>query len=85
MAAHCYCKDCSHNGGGFSQLSLVLDEAAVTVEDPENLVVTYGVQGTESGLVKRKSFCGRCGCTLFTKTDLYKEKVFVAASLMEGG
>lgn len=85
MTAHCYCKDCSLNSGSFSQLALALDEAAVTVEDPENLVVTYSVQGTDSGLAKRKSFCGRCGCTLFAKADLYKEKVFVAASLTEGG
>lgn len=64
---------------------LLFDEPAITVSDPENLIVMYDISGTESGIGKPKYFCGRCGCTLFTKPGSYSGKAFVRSSLVEGG
>lgn len=85
ITAHCFCEHCSQHAGGLSQLTMLFDSDAVTVEDPENLIVTYNVTGTASGQGKPKSFCGRCGCTLFTKPVFYEGKIFVRASLIPGG
>lgn len=63
----------------------MFDESALTVSDPEGLIVIYDISGTASGLGKPKYFCGRCGCTLFTKPGFYSGKVFVRGSLVEGG
>lgn len=85
ITAHCFCEHCSQNAGGLSQLTMLFDGDAVTVEDPENLIVTYNVTGTASGQGKPKSFCGRCGCTMFTRPAFYEGKIFVRASLIPGG
>lgn len=36
------------------------------LKDPDSLVARYIIKDTISGLPKEKSFCGHCGCTLFT-------------------
>ena len=45
---------------------IVCKASEVTVEDPENLKVCWDIKKTQSGDVKEKHFCGRCGCTLWT-------------------
>lgn len=36
------------------------------LKDPYGLMTRYTISDTVSGLPKKKGFCGRCGCTLFT-------------------
>lgn len=81
----CFCTDCTTIAGGPSQLILFFDEAAVTVEDPEKLTVTYEIPDAAGGQGKPKYFCGRCGCSLFTRPANRSGKILVRAGLVEGG
>ena len=45
---------------------IACNASEVTVEDPENLKVCWDIKKTQSGDIKEKHFCGRCGCTLWT-------------------
>ncbi|KAH8145190.1 uncharacterized protein LAJ45_10750 [Morchella importuna] len=82
---YCYCKHCSAGAGGLYQLNFAFNETAVTIEDPQKLMAVYIITGCESGKPKPKYFCGKCGCTMFTKPEALPGKMFVKGSLVEGG
>ncbi|OQV10584.1 hypothetical protein CLAIMM_14561 [Cladophialophora immunda] len=82
----CYCLDCQKGAGGPCQIVLGYNATEVSVKDPESLINKYIIEKTQSGHVKEKHFCSRCGCTLWTVPMHHGgTKWMVRSSLVEDG
>ncbi|KAL7268333.1 hypothetical protein RUND412_009047 [Rhizina undulata] len=84
-ATNCFCKYCSKNSGAPYSTLIIFDQSVVSVEDPENLMTIYSMNGTDSGKPKPKSFCSRCGVTLFEQPAIFENKMVIRTSLFDGG
>ncbi|KAK2749283.1 hypothetical protein FQN55_003608 [Onygenales sp. PD_40] len=82
----CYCKDCIKNGGAPYQIMGKFNKEQVKLQSGDELVGTWVVKKTTSGIEKHKLFCNRCGCTLWTIPMSHKgEKFIVRTALLEDG
>ncbi|KAK2786859.1 hypothetical protein FQN52_007600 [Onygenales sp. PD_12] len=62
------------------------NEEQVKLQSGDELVGTWVVKKTTSGIEKHKLFCNRCGCTLWTIPMGHKgEKFIVRTALLEDG
>ncbi|KAF5024462.1 hypothetical protein F66182_3402 [Fusarium sp. NRRL 66182] len=63
----CFCEHCSKGAGGTHQLigKFAAKDVQVTTA-AGNDITTYTLTDTASGNSKEKSFCSKCGCTLWT-------------------
>ena len=76
---HCHCGQCRrHHGAAFSSHGGV-PEDRVTVKDPAAVLRDY-----RSGAVVR-SFCSRCGSSLFWRSDRYPGHLEVAIGALDDG
>lgn len=77
LAMTCYCLDCRKNSGSSGQLLAKYETDDVTIDDPQGQLTTYVIEKTQLGKPKDKLFCGKCGCTIATKPQVYEGKVTI--------
>ncbi|KAK2809606.1 hypothetical protein FQN50_003660 [Emmonsiellopsis sp. PD_5] len=82
----CYCKDCIKNAGAPYQILGKFNKEQVKVHSGDELVGTWVVKETTSGIEKHNVFCNRCGCTLWIIPMIHKgEKFILRTALLEDG
>ena len=82
----CYCIDCAKNAGAPYQIIARFVKSNVNIVEGEDLLQTWVVLKTTSGVEKHKVFCKRCGCTLWTNPMVLKgQKFMIRTSLVDGG
>ncbi|KAK7217340.1 hypothetical protein V2G26_005343 [Clonostachys chloroleuca] len=80
----CYCKNCARAGAGYS-INYMVDQANVTIKDPNGALQTYVDTKTTSGKPMDRLFCGKCGSAVLSQTTDGKStgKVFLKATLFD--
>ncbi|KAH6892572.1 Mss4-like protein [Thelonectria olida] len=82
----CFCNHCSKGAGGANQILAKFATKDIEVVGNEDDMAKYELKDTSSGQVKEKSFCRRCGCTLWTIPASAKGKFhLVRTALLNGG
>ena len=72
FCAHCHCSMCRRNHGAGYVTWFGVDRAGLTIEAGEAQLAHYA--SSEHG---RRSFCERCGSSLFCESDRHPEQVDV--------
>ena len=80
FACHCHCENCrrAHGAGVVTWVGHQRDE--LVFDEGEDLLLRYL---SESGATR--SFCGRCGTTLFYESERWPGEVHVAAGALAEG
>jgi hypothetical protein len=78
MFAHCHCPDCRKFSGSAFSAILVTESDGFAVVAGEDHLVAF-----ESSPGKRRSFCQRCGCHLFSRAEHRPGMVFVRAGSLD--
>lgn len=81
----CYCLDCRKNSGHLGQIIAAYDTEKVEIIDGANQLREYLITATDSGKLKHKEFCGRCGCTIRAILESVPGKSFVRSTLLDEG
>ncbi|KFA56279.1 hypothetical protein S40293_00028 [Stachybotrys chartarum IBT 40293] len=82
----CYCEHCSKGAGGTNQIIAKFTHEDVRISAQDGSIQDYILSETASGAPKTKSFCGTCGCTLWTVPQSATGKfLIVRTSLIDGG
>ncbi|KAH7121525.1 Mss4-like protein [Dactylonectria macrodidyma] len=82
----CLCEHCSKGAGGTHQVIAKFATKDVQITDESTAIRQYNLTDTASGNVKEKSFCGTCGCTLWTIPGAAKGVYhLVRTSILDGG
>lgn len=76
-SVHCYCKDCRKNSGALGQITSSYSSTNFEISDDESVLKEYTIKKTASGFPKKKNFCGKCGCTIFTVPMKFDGQIIV--------
>ncbi|ANB14627.1 hypothetical protein AWJ20_2232 [Sugiyamaella lignohabitans] len=79
----CYCSDCRKGSGHLGQILAKYNESDVKIHDDKKVLKEYIVTATQSGFIKKKLFCGECGCTLLTIPTKHEGLYMVRSTLMD--
>jgi hypothetical protein len=79
FCAHCHCSICRRSHGAGFVTWFALPRAQLRITEGESELVRY--QSSEHGT---RSFCGRCGSSLFFESTLGGDRVDIALANMEG-
>ncbi len=79
FSGHCYCTDCQkETGGGHGTIAAVPD-ATVRVTGP---ISTFSKLGA-SGQPNQRTFCSKCGSTLFSRPQAYAGMTLLRAGTLD--
>ncbi|KAF7552838.1 hypothetical protein G7Z17_g4014 [Cylindrodendrum hubeiense] len=82
----CFCEHCSKGAGGTHQVIAKFATKDVQISDLGAAIRQFGFTDTASGNRKEKSFCGTCGCTLWTIPGAAKGVYhLIRTSILDGG
>ncbi|KFA65799.1 hypothetical protein S40285_10399 [Stachybotrys chlorohalonatus IBT 40285] len=85
-SGRCLCGSVRKGAGGTNQIIAKFTHDDVRVSDELGSIREYTLSDTASGAPKIKSFCGTCGCTLWTVPQSAKGKfLIIRTSLIDGG
>ena len=79
FCAHCHCSICRRSHGAGYVTWFAVPRAQLRITEGESELVRY--QSSEHGT---RSFCGRCGSSLFFESTLGGDRVDIALANMEG-
>lgn len=79
FCAHCHCSMCRRNHGAAFVTWFAVPPEQLAIETGAAEIVRHA--SSEHG---RRSFCGRCGTSLFCESDRYPDRVDVALGVMDG-
>jgi hypothetical protein len=79
FCAHCHCSICRRNHGAGFVTWFVVPREQFTFQSGETDLVRF--QSTDHGT---RSFCGRCGSTLFCESTNHPEVIDIVLANMEG-
>jgi hypothetical protein len=77
--AHCHCSMCRRNHGAAYVTWFGVPRAALTLDAGEKDLVRY--ESSEHG---SRSFCGRCGSSLFCENTLHPDRVDIPLAAISG-
>ncbi|MEI9890844.1 MAG: GFA family protein [Caulobacteraceae bacterium] len=76
---YCWCRDCQYFGAGNATVNIVFPKAGVTVEGEVSVYESLA----DSGNRMRRSFCPRCGTSLFSAAEPRPHLVIVRAGALD--
>jgi hypothetical protein len=79
FCGHCHCSMCRRNHGAGFVTWFAVSREALQLERGGDALVHYA--SSEHG---RRSFCGRCGSSLFCESSLHPERIDVVLASMDG-
>ena len=79
FCGHCHCTMCQRNHGAAFVTWLAVDRAQLDVREGESELLRY--DSSEHGA---RSFCSRCGTSLFCENDLHPDRVDIPLANMKG-
>ncbi|KAH9815683.1 Glutathione-dependent formaldehyde-activating enzyme [Teratosphaeria destructans] len=78
----CHCANCRKVAGSYVASNLLMEEEKVDIDDRDGTLKTYEDRATLSGNPVYRSFCGKDGNPVCSKTALYAGKVVVKMGMM---
>ena len=79
VCAHCHCSMCRRNHGASYVTWFAIPRAQFSLEKGEAELVRY--ESSEHG---SRSFCGRCGTSLFCDSAKYPDRIDIALGVVDG-
>lgn len=79
FCAHCHCTMCQRNHGAAFVTWFAVPREKLSIHEGEDAVVCYA--SSEHGT---RSFCGRCGSSLFCENEHHAERVDIPLANMSG-